>query len=100
MDHSHDVDKVKIELYRAENKGWWADATYKGKHLEVFGYSRDEAWKLTKITLFRMSIRGLICVRCNRGLALFEDSKAPLKPAERFDNAAKYFRDFEGSFNG
>lgn len=100
IDHDHEADRVKINLSKCENKGWRARAAYRGEYVEALGFSRSQAWKIVKTILFRRSIRGLLCFLCNGGIQHFEDSKAPLKPAERFDAAAKYFRDFEGSFDG
>ena len=101
VDHDHAVDKVKIIVRKMYNAGWIAiSGEYKGISFQAVSSDKKEAWKLVKISLFRRAIRGLLCFLCNGGIQHFEDSKAPLKPAERFDAAAKYFRDFEGSFNG
>jgi hypothetical protein len=99
VDHDHAVDRVKVSVWRFGD-GWLGSATYKGTTYDSYASSRKNVWELVKKQLFRRAIRGLLCFRCNGGIQHFEDSKAPLKPAERFDAAAKYFRDFEGGFNG
>jgi hypothetical protein len=104
VDHDHAVDKVKVRVgfNDANACGEYIAVSDKYKNMVYCGYgkTKKEAWKNCKLILFQASIRGLLCFLCNGGIQHFEDSKAPLTPAERFDNAAKYFRDFEGSFNG
>ena len=99
IDHAHEVDKIKVVVSKF-GLGWFAEASWGGEHFYDSQPTKRLAWESVKIMLFRRSIRGLLCFLCNGGIQHFEDSKAPLKPAERFDAAAKYFRDFEGSFNG
>lgn len=99
LDHDHFFDRVKIRVYRDYDDYYWvADAA---PFVEPFGgyKSRKEAKQAIKRMLRRQSVRGLLCFRCNSGLQKFEDSKAPLSPAERFDNAAKYLRQFHEKTN-
>jgi Recombination endonuclease VII len=94
-DHDHFFDRVKITVYKD------CDFYIVGAQPYVMplGYDdKKEGRREVRKKLRKMSIRGLLCMRCNKGIAMFEDSKAPLKPAERFDAAAKYFREFEDGF--
>jgi Recombination endonuclease VII len=94
IDHDHKYDKIKIKVVKSDGK-WYAEAKYKDEYWSAIEYTREAAWKEVKLSVIRASVRGLLCFLCNGGIQHFEDSKAPLAPAERFDNAAKYFREFE-----
>lgn len=100
LDHAHSFDKIKINIYRdCDDYYWVADAI---PQVEPFGgYStRKDAKDAIRRKLRRRSVRGGLCLRCNKGIQMFEDSKAPLAPAERFDRAATYFRDFSTKLSG
>lgn len=100
VDHDHAVDRVKVKVKKYNGSSLWhAQAYYKNDYYSWLAPTREEAWRAVKENLFRDAIRGLLCFLCNGGIQHFEDSKAPLKPAERFDAAAKYFRDFEKGQN-
>ena len=95
LDHDHAYDRVKIAIQKFGTM-WEAVAASKelGFYRNAVMPTRKLAKEILKRQLRRLSVRGLLCLRCNKGIQMFEDSKAPLSPAERFDNAAKYFRDF------
>ena len=98
LDHDHAVDKIPILVVRNYQPPlqmrWFANAQYKGCIFYGFGVTKFEARKLVKIQLRRASVRGGLCLRCNKGIQMFEDSKAPLSPQQRFENAVVYFREF------
>jgi hypothetical protein len=99
VDHDHKADRVKIIVVKTKfGQSFYACSQYKGRLYEAFGTNRDMAKTLVRRDMRHDSIRGLLCFLCNGGIQHFEDSKAPLKPAERFDAAAKYFREFEDGF--
>lgn len=103
LDHDHEADHVKINVERNTlppiSQKWLAHAVYKHKEFYALGISIKEARDLVKRQLRRASVRGGLCLRCNKGIQMFEDSKAPLLPEKRFENAAQYFRDFNSNFN-
>lgn len=105
LDHDHAYDRVKIRVLKdCDNKnqwvGWVASDEFIGTTLLLpggnwYGKTREIVKSLVTTALRRRSVRGGLCLRCNKGIQMFEDSKAPLSPEERFDNAAKYFREFK-----
>lgn len=98
VDHDHAYDRVKIVVKKHPLiREWFSAATIFGKECKGMGATRALAREGIRFILRRESVRGILCLRCNKGIQMFEDSKAPLTPAERFDRAAKYFRDFRDS---
>lgn len=94
VDHDHAYDRVKITVYK--DCGIYIIGAR--PYVMPLGYSdKKEGRHIVRNRLRRLSVRGGLCMRCNKGIQMFEDSKAPLTPAERFDRAAKYFRDFRDS---
>ena len=94
LDHDHAFDRVKIAVCKRKDEQYWVAEAM--PFIPPYGgYStRKEAKDFIRRKLRRMSVRGGLCLRCNKGIQMFEDSKAPLSPAERFHNAEKYFRSF------
>jgi hypothetical protein len=90
VDHDHRFDRIKIKISKFSNlfKGL-AYNPFLNVFIELVHPNRKELRKLIKLMLRRRSIRGLLCMNCNRGLQKFYD-----KP-ERFEAAAKYLREFE-----
>jgi Recombination endonuclease VII len=99
LDHDHFFDRIKIFIERLRDWSFAAFLNETDASAIAIGATRKEVRKNAKRVLRRRSVRGLLCLRCNKGLQMFEDSKAPLSPAERFDNAAKYLRQFQGKFH-
>jgi hypothetical protein len=95
VDHDHAYDRVKLYIERLPDWSWAAFTDPETASAIAIGESRKEARRMGRFWLRRKSVRGLLCFRCNRGIQLFEDSKAPLSPCQRFDNAAAYFRQFQ-----
>lgn len=95
VDHDHAYDRAKVKVIKTFfPTGFLAYAEVYGEPFSAEAVSRADAKELLRCLLRRASVRGLLCFLCNGGIQKFEDSKAPLAPAERFDRAAKYFRDF------
>lgn len=95
LDHDHAADRQKLIVERMPD---WNYAAFLDKTFPsaiAIGSVRSEAKKNGRRELRRRSVRGLLCIRCNKGLQMFEDSKAPLPPEERFDAAAEYIRRFK-----
>jgi hypothetical protein len=95
VDHDHWYDRLKIAVHKVnmvQGKLWIAYC----KELEITSSDPDRkrAKETVRIYLRKLSVRGGLCLRCNRGLALFEDSKAPVLPAERLERLAQYLRRF------
>lgn len=100
VDHDHAFDRVKpiVAFYfeLSGRKKIWQAAGQDPKNFwwAGFGDKRAEAVKRFRAIMRRASVRGGLCLRCNKGFQMFEDSKVPMSPAERFDRAATYFRNF------
>lgn len=93
LDHDHEYDRTKVTVEKVLN-GYIASAHVYGVPFVAGAATRPLVREFLRRELRRASVRGLLCFLCNGGIQKFEDSKAPLAPAERFDRAAKYFRDF------
>lgn len=96
VDHDHAYDRVKIRARKMTDGRWavGADEPQLNVLIEFYGHDKKALRKMVRLSLRARSVRGRLCMRCNKGIQMFEDSKAPLTPAERFDRAAKYFRNF------
>lgn len=99
VDHDHRYDKVEIKVEKApattSDAGfYYANFRLHGQFRCLLGETRKSARLRVRQFLRRQSVRGGLCLRCNKGLAMFEDSKAPLLPADRLDNLAAYLRRF------
>src|SRR6266576_4691071 len=96
VDHDHAYDRVKIIVSKYGSQGWFAEGNFEGQHCYDVQPTRKLAREVVRRMLRRLSIRGGLCFLCNSGLQKFEDSKAPLPPAERLDRLAQYLRRFKG----
>jgi hypothetical protein len=94
LDHAHSFDRIKLVIERLPDWNFAAFLNKTDASAIAIGTTKKEARINGKRVLRRRSVRGGLCLRCNKGIQMFEDSKAPLAPAERFDRAASYFRDF------
>lgn len=94
LDHDHAFDRINLVIERLPDWNWAAFLNETDASCIAIGTTRKEARVNGRRALRRLSVRGLLCLRCNKGIQMFEDSKAPLFPADRFANAEKYFRDF------
>lgn len=87
VDHDHKFDRLKVTVRKADNL-WIASCDILG--ITSRGTDKKCVRKHVKLMLRHKSLRGLLCVNCNRGLQKFYD-----KP-ERFEAAAQYLRKFIG----
>lgn len=105
VDHDHAFDKTKPTYSKPvlKDQQWEAYGAdprngrdpKKNLYLWIgYGSTKSIALKNLRKIMRRASVRGGLCLRCNKGFAMFEDSKVPMSPAERFDRAATYFRHF------
>ena len=94
VDHDHKFDRIKITIIKYGNAFKGSCPTFPSSVLirTYVGITKIEVRKSLRLYLRRKSIRGIICVNCNRGLQKFYD-----KP-ERFEAAARYLREFEERF--
>jgi hypothetical protein len=95
IDHDHAFDRIKLYIERLADWNFAAFLDEASASCIAIGTTKAEARKRGRRELRRRSVRGALCFRCNKGIQMFEDSKAPLEPAERFRRAAKYFTDFK-----
>lgn len=92
VDHDHRFDRIKITVRKVNwstGKAW--EASSPETPIPIVNLNRKEAKEQIRRRLRRRSIRGLLCMNCNRGLQKFYD-----KP-ERFEAAAQYLRKFNGA---
>jgi hypothetical protein len=83
VDHDHAWKKVKYEANKFQGM-WTAEATYRGKRHTSTAPKKSDAVKGLKKLLLQSSVRGLLCVWCNRGLRYYHDDPYFLR------NAADY----------
>jgi hypothetical protein len=93
VDHDHKFDRIKITVRKTDSHSqgkFLAECRdFSNKLRACYGDTKKEARISLRLILRRMSLRGLLCVNCNRGLQKFYD-----KP-ERFEAAARYLKKFE-----
>ena len=95
VDHSHGLARAKIHVLQYENKegfyAWvqWEEVRALFKKTRVIGCSKKEVRIRVKEIRKRLSIRGLLCSRCNRGLQYFSDTP------QRLISAANYLKRFK-----
>ena len=89
-DHDHRYDRVKVLVIKVGVQ-WAASAKIDNVLFTAIEKTRPLVRIALNLRLRRASIRGYLCQFCNRGLRYYQD-----KP-ERFDNAAKYLREFRAT---
>lgn len=89
VDHDHSYKYVKIKSTKLMGGYWRAEGIYRGLENTFLGFSKGEATKAFRAWSKKMSVRGLLCWPCNRGLQSWRD-----KP-ELLERAAKYLWRFE-----
>ena len=98
LDHDHRFDRAGAQITAHSFYGYRAVTK-----IPIFGKifltkwcdTRKEAKEELRRARRRVSVRGLLCQRCNRALSFLEDEKAPYSPIQRLRNAAQYLEDFE-----
>ena len=91
VDHDHAFDRIKIKITKLVSGKFHAVANNDDLNVYIMEVNPDrkKLRSMVHLMLRRMSIRGLLCMNCNRGLQKFYD-----KP-ERFEAAALYLREFK-----
>jgi hypothetical protein len=83
VDHDHAYKKVKIESEKIEQH-WTSHATYNGKMFWTSGNKKSESIAKIRSLLQRASVRGPLCVWCNRGLRYYHDRPDLLRAAAEY----------------
>jgi hypothetical protein len=90
VDHCHRTEKAKVEAIGSKKTGWSAWSQYEFGGYYATGKTRLEAVRAVKRHLLRISVRGTLCWRHNRGIEMFGDSPDLLRAAatylERYKN--------------
>jgi len=101
VDHDHAFDRVKPKVAKRPDKSWEAFAMDPKGYLQHSGdrRTRSEAIKNFRIRMRRESVRQGLCLRCNKGLQMFEDlgGTTQMLPALRLENLAASLRKFAAS---
>lgn len=104
VDHWHAFDKVKIQTYKDEYGNWHLQTYLKQPKDLPFSHpfavwitadDKKKGRKLVRQELRRRSVRFGLCLRCNKALALLEDSKAPLSTIDRLKNAVACLENYQ-----
>jgi Recombination endonuclease VII len=95
LDHDHAFDRLKIDIVREIDDQYWVVSCI--PYVEPYGgyATKKEAREFMRRKLRRLSVRAGLCLRCNKGLQMFEDSKAPLPPSERLIRLARILENFK-----
>jgi Recombination endonuclease VII len=88
VDHNHKFKYIKIKTLKVGND-WYARSD-KPVVLCFCGDKRNEAIQALRAELKRLSVRGLLCHRCNRGLQNFRDDEFILTKAVQYINYNKW----------
>lgn len=90
VDHDHEVENWKIETKKFTKgrwKAWPKDGTGRLEFSRE-GRTKPQAMAAVRKVLRRLSVRGILCWRCNSGLKKYNDN------AESMYRASKYLYDY------
>lgn len=96
LDHDHEADRAKLIIERLPDWNWAAFLNKTDASCIAIGTTKKEARDNGRRELRRRSVRAGLCLRCNKGLQMFEDSKAPLPAYKRLENLARILRQHGG----
>jgi hypothetical protein len=83
VDHDHAWKRVRI-ITEKVGEIWKGFAAYNARSYHFGSTKRGDVVRRIKQMLLRASIRGLLCVWCNRGLQRFRDSPEALEAAAQY----------------
>lgn len=96
-DHCHKFAKAfKISRTKRKDGSYLAYATLRADplsrlYIEIIGATRKLAGDAVKQAIKKASVRGVLCMSCNRGLRFyFDDSSLFIKAAEYLDRFQRY----------
>lgn len=93
VDHAHDYADLKLTTEkRPELNGWISSTTVKGRVIDFIGAKKNLAIRGLRAKLRRLSVRGLVCPFCNRGLRFYENKTTDFQTV--MQNAADYVKNF------
>jgi hypothetical protein len=88
VDHDHRGNKIRIRTTRGDGE-WIAQAESFFGVTTVYGKSKQEARERARQVLMALTVRGLLCPFCNRGLRYYRDNP------EFLANASQYLTEYE-----
>jgi len=98
VDHAHAYDKVKIVVHKLNDGRWAAKAENfaLGLLIEYYGPNKAIIREEVRRAVMHRSVRQGLCLRCNKGLQMFEDFEGTtqMSAAERLENLAASLRRF------
>src|SRR6185312_1853382 len=96
VDHDHYVEKLHVYTRFNFTKGLWEAQAYFEARCAVTASSKakKEAVAAAKQYLKKLSVRGLLCFRCNKGLGMFTKARAKNEP-DRLEKAVAYLQEYK-----
>ena len=102
VDHDHYVEKLPVLFLFDFKRDAWAAQAYFGATLLVSatGYrDKKSAIDAVKRHLKKLSVRGLLCFRCNKGLGMFTKARSKNEP-DRLEKAVAYLQEYKAKLVG
>lgn len=92
VDHDHKKGREKVYVRKPAGTNVWVAYTDSGVGGGQVFFSRKEALDFVRRKVLRLSVRGLLCWRCNTGLQKWRDNPEHLK------RAALYLEEYKSKY--
>ena len=83
VDHDHRHSRRKFKAYKT-GRIWTVEAWYLSTLFMATALRKSDAVKIVRDSLKTASYRGILCMRCNRGLAHWNDNPSLLRAAASY----------------